>query len=175
MTFRDLSFSSADDSWYTPTFYCDLAREVLDSIKLDPASCAEANEYVKAESYFTKEFDGLLAPWLAESVFLNAPGGRGKGLGQAVWQAKLIQEYEAKRTKQAVMLVYKVATETKWFQQLLKSYPICFVNHRIKFIAPEGKYQIKNSQPLHGNAFVYFGDNNEKFKTVFSKIGIVVS
>jgi hypothetical protein len=51
------------NEWYTPSRYVDAGRRVLGAIDLDPASCARANETVKASIYWTKADDGLKQPW----------------------------------------------------------------------------------------------------------------
>lgn len=55
--------NSGCNEWYTPEKYLDLAREVLDEIDLDPASCVFANETVKARLFYSEDDDGLTKPW----------------------------------------------------------------------------------------------------------------
>lgn len=174
---REIKNSQGTAEWYTPSIYIQAARTVMGGIELDPASCEEANQIVGAERYYTKEDNGLLHQWNCRSLWLNAPGSTENGKsGQAVWQRQLITEYRAVRTQQAIMLVFNSSgTETDWFQELLGNYPICLTNHRIRFIPPHGVYRDpKKNAPVHGNAFVYFGTNVEKFRIVFRQFGKVI-
>ncbi len=59
------------NEWYTPSYIIEAARQVLGSIDLDPASCALANQTVKAAKYFTVDDDGLAQSW-------NVTGGGAK-------------------------------------------------------------------------------------------------
>jgi hypothetical protein len=172
---RDLKNSQASGEWYTPLPYLEAARKVMGSIELDPASSDAANLRVNAERIFTMEENGLLQKWFARTLWLNAPG-RTSGSGQAKWQQHLITEYKAGRTKEAIMCVFNASgTETRWFQDLLGNYPMCLTNHRIKFIPEAGRYaDTSKNQPLHGNAFVYFGANRERFAAVFTQFGKVI-
>lgn len=61
--------SLKSNEWYTPDRYIQAVKEVLGSIDLDPASCAEANQTVGATDYYTKEDDGLEQYWKG-NVFL---------------------------------------------------------------------------------------------------------
>ena len=171
-TMTNILHSSESNEWYTPKRYVDAAREVMGGRELDPASCAEANEIVKAKYYFTSESDGLSRPWNAESVWLNPPYGRTGGRSnQDIWSEKLIDEYEKGHVKEAVLLVNAVP-DRKWFQRLWE-YPICFTDHRIKFISPDNS---KANAPTHGSAFVYFGPMSywEAFENEFEPIGHIV-
>jgi hypothetical protein len=47
------------DEWYTPAWVIDAARAVLGQIDLDPASCARAQDVVKAGHYWVREDDSL--------------------------------------------------------------------------------------------------------------------
>ena len=49
--------------WYTPFNIIDLAREVLGVINVDPASNLIAQEWIKADKFYTKDTNGLDKPW----------------------------------------------------------------------------------------------------------------
>jgi ParB family chromosome partitioning protein len=161
-------FSSQSVEWYTPAKYIEAVRIVLDGIELDPASCAVANETVKAERYFTETTDGLSMSWIARSVFVNPPYGFRVGKSnQGLWSQKLIAEFEAGNVKSAILLV-NASTSERWFKPLFR-YPICFTDHRIRFDNAEPK-----KQPTKDNAFVYFGDSRQLFVDTFQPLGVCV-
>ncbi len=161
-------FSSESVEWYTPAKYLDAVRRVLGGIELDPASCEKANRVVQASRFFTVDCDGLSQEWDSRSVFLNPPYGTRNGKSnQGLWSQKLIVEFEAGRTKSAILLV-NANTSEKWFKPLF-NYSICFTDHRIRFTNTEAK-----KQPTKGNAFIYFGSSPERFVTEFSLFGTIV-
>lgn len=174
---RKIKHEQGSPEWYTPSKYVEAARLVMGGIELDPASCVQANINIKAERYYTKEQNGLLQQWHCESLWLNPPGSEENGQsGQAIWQRQLITEYKAGRVKQAIMLIFNSSgTQTRWFQELLGNYPLCLTHHRIKFIPPDGVYPYaKKNNPVHGNAFCYFGKHEGRFTEVFSQFGKVI-
>lgn len=61
-----------DNEWYTPSLYIEAARQVMGGIDLDPASCAVADQTVKATNYFSQEEDGLAQTWHGR-VWCNPP------------------------------------------------------------------------------------------------------
>jgi len=61
------------DEWYTPSHVAEAVRETLDGrIDLDPASCEEANQIIRATKIFTKATDGMKHRWEG-NVFFNPP------------------------------------------------------------------------------------------------------
>lgn len=164
----DALLSSKSAEWYTPARYIDAARLVMGRIDLDPASCAAANETIKATRYYSTADDGLTRLW-AGCVWLNPPYGKqGSKSNQALWSTKLTAEYCSGHVSQALMLV-NACTADRWFAPLW-DFPICFTNHRIKFVSASGR----RNQPTHGNAFVYFGPRVDDFARAFSAFGYVV-
>ena len=117
------------NEWYTQPKYIEAAREVMGAIDLDPASCAAANQIVKATRYYTQEQNGLEQDWTAESIWINPPYNRTVSmLGRRLslikaFSDKLIREYEAGHVKQAILLATS-EVNAKWFQPLWK-YTIC--------------------------------------------------
>ena len=127
--------SSESAEHYTPTFIVDAARTALGgTIDLDPASCAEANKWIRASNYYTRKQDGFTKPWHG-AVFLNPPGGlsdnkqrpvkakcretgscglplphthEGVEASQKKWWWKLASEYASGRATSAIFVCFSV-------------------------------------------------------------------
>ena len=159
--------SSKSNEYYTPIEFIDSAYAVMGHIDLDPASCEEANENVRAQTYYTIEEDGFNKPWSGR-VWMNPPYGKDEGESegnQARWVRKICDEYAAGNVSEACVLVNAVPGN-KWFHPLW-DHTICFVYRRIHFINGSGA-------PTHSNAIVYLGKNIAAFSDEFKKHGAVV-
>lgn len=98
----DARHTQKSPEWGTPPWVCELARDIMGSIDLDPASDAKWNETVKANSIFTKEQNGLSKSWHGRT-FLNPPGtGRGSF---KTWWNKLFLEWGGTSTVSHFFLV----------------------------------------------------------------------
>lgn len=154
--------------WYTPAKYVSAARSTMGGIDVDPASSVIANTVVQASIYYDQAANGLLHDWPGR-VYLNPPYCRTNGISnQEIWTCRLIAQFEANITTQAILLV-NASTDTGWFQRLW-NYPICFTDHRVDF------WSLDNARggPTHGSAFIYFGQDVNRFVSVFSQFGVVV-
>jgi ParB family chromosome partitioning protein len=151
--------------WYTPAVYIEAARKVLKQIDLDPASCAEANETVKASHMFTTEDDGLSQDWLGK-VFLNPPYGHD---GASRFIPYLIDQFARENVTAAIALVNSHCTDSQWFQALWE-HTLCFTDHRIDFAAGG----MGRAGSTHGSVFVYLGPDQRRFAGTFGKFGAVV-
>lgn len=159
-----VSANSGENEWYTPPEYIEAAREVMGSIDLDPASCDVAQEKVKAKRFFTVDDDGLSKKWNG-NVWLNPPYGKDV-IG--LFAAKVVDE--SRRFDQAVVLVNN-ATDTAWFHQLASvASAVCFIRGRVKFLDKSGK---PANTPVQGQAVMYIGGDAMKFRSVFSRFGLV--
>jgi hypothetical protein len=157
------NFSSDSVEWYTPDRYIEAARKALGKIDLDPASCAQANETVKATRFFTQEQDGLGQEWKGRA-FLNPPYGKSQDHGSlaSAFCEKAIVEYESGNLDACIILVNSVHSQ-QWQAPLFK-FVICFVDHRIQFAAADGE---ENKNPTFPNMFVYLGPDPKRFARVF--------
>ena len=163
------NFSSESVEWFTPKAYIEAARECLGEIELDPASSAFANKVVRAKKYFTAKQDGIEQDWFGR-VFMNPPyGKRGKDSLAGLFCNKAIEEFEAGRVKEAIILVNSVHSQ-EW-QRPLWQLPVCLVDHRIQFVSGDGE---ENKNPTFQNAFFYLGSNITKFKKEFAEFGYVL-
>lgn len=161
---RAVLTSSASDEWYTPPAYIDLARAVMGGIDLDPASNARAQVWIQATTYYTFRDNGLEQPWQGR-LWLNPPYGA--QVGQ--WIGKAAQALDTGAVSQAVLLV-RPSPGSSWYQALSSRFPCCLTHKRIRFIDASGQEQ---TSPVHGNAFFYLGEQEERFREVFSTIGAV--
>lgn len=158
-----------DRNYYgTPTEFVAMARKVMGSIELDPASCAEANDlFVGAERFYDERMNGLCQSWACESMFLNPPYS---GNGCFAFTQKFAKEADG--IKQAIVLVNS-ATGTRAFRHLFDNCDaICFCNRRIQFIDPTGqRSQTNNSKE---QLFFYRGKRVKAFVKVFGAVGRIV-
>ncbi len=160
------AIGTGENEWYTPSEYIEAARELLGTIDVDPASSEIANATVKASSYFSVDDDGLVKDW-AGKVWLNPPYAQ-----PAIhhFMQKAVDEFEAGRMEEGVALTHNY-TDTKWFHLAAKcASAICFTRGRIGFLSPEGK----KAAPTQGQAFFYFGENQEAFADSFCRFGFVM-
>jgi len=161
--------TSEFNEWYTPQQYIEGVHLVMGGVDVDPASNDIANRIVRATTYYTIDTNGLDHAWQGR-VFLNPPYGRDAGeSNQEIWSKQLVSQYEAGVATEAIMLINAV-TDRRWFQPLW-DYTICFTDHRIRFYDDQGEF----GNPTHGNAFIYFGHQGERFADIFSKFGVVVN
>jgi len=162
---------------------------------LDPASSSQANEHSIQAAYHYDGWpaDGLIFGWdsgIAEmhghtsqwamtterwTVFLNPPYGRLFGdtgpFNVLLWTNKMVKDYRNGKFDEGILLV-NAFTGAQWFQKLWQ-FPICFTDHRIKFVNPGT--MTPDNQPGYYNAFVYMGPRPYHFVDVFSGIGTTVA
>jgi ParB family chromosome partitioning protein len=151
------------DEWYTPADVIELARELMGGIDLDPASCEAAQTVVQADTYFTKAENGLAQPWRGR-VWLNPPYSN-----PCPWTDKARAAFEDRDVEQCVILVNN-ATETGWFQRLLRKHPACFLSGRISFWRPDRD----STSPRQGQVVFYLGFYRGAFWERFKGLGTLV-
>jgi len=160
--------NSGENEWYTPPIFTEKAKLVMGDIDLDPASSETANQFVKAENFYSKENDGLAQPWYGR-VWLNPPYSQPL-ISQ--FANAVVEKSEKGEFEQCIVLVNN-ATETKWLQRMMKECDAaCFLEGRIKYLDSTGKP--KNS-PLQGQVILYFGENVTLFTEEFNTLGVVMS
>jgi len=161
-----VTYNSGDNEWFTPVKIANAVHEVMGGIDLDPASCEEANRVVKATQVFNAADNGLTKPW-AGRVFLNPPYSK---LLIRMFCSKLVRHVKNGKISAAVVLVNN-ATETRWFQELFSVVSaVCFPSGRVKFWQSK---EATASNPLQGQAILYFGEDHDSFMKTFTKFGRV--
>lgn len=159
------------NEWYTPAFLIEAARETMEKIDLDPASCDYANQAIKAETIYTEDQDGLTQPWYG-CMWMNPPYGKDDETNrsnQERWLNRLIEEYHDPNghLDQAIIILNAV-TDRKWFARLW-DYPLCFTG-RVYFY----NETITRGSPTHGSVIAYFGQHTDRFVAAFRPYGRIV-
>jgi hypothetical protein len=125
----------------TPQNYLDAAREVLGGIELDPASCAQANEMVRAARFYTQRDNSLRrgCDWTSRTAWLNPPGGstdNERSLAKAFW-FRLAAEWHARRVGAAMFLGFSIeilqSTQNRPTGPIPLDFPFCIPRERIPF------------------------------------------
>lgn len=153
------------DEWFTPVFLLNRVHSFFDRDFIDPASCYEAQEVVKASRFYSKSDNGLLQKWSGR-VWLNPPYSKPL-INQFV--TKLIMECQANRCKEALLLT-NAATDTKWFSVAARNAKLSLlIQGRLHFWHPDKK----SGKPRYGQSLFYFGSRPEEFIGFFADLGIV--
>jgi DNA N-6-adenine-methyltransferase (Dam) len=157
--------STHEYQWFTPRQYIEAARHVMGGIDLDPATHPTAQRTVQARQIYTESDDGLARPWHG-TVWLNPPFVQPL-IAQFV--DKLIEEYRAGRTVEAIMLTNNYS-DTNWFHKAAVAADLlCLSKGRVKFVDIDG-YECT---PTQGQAFFYFGPEPDRFADVFRQFGLI--
>jgi hypothetical protein len=190
--------SSESSEWFTPPEDIEFARTVMGSIDLDPASCALANQIVKATKFYDGSelcADGLIAGWHGMNVFWNSPYTKKGGGPAELWVRKAIEEHAALHYVRSIGLL-NATPDRAWFRSLW-DFDICFKKERSDFLVSLADWQRANAKrkkpqkqpqeiapglvragsPTHGNVFVYMGSDDEareRFLQLGSKLGTVI-
>ena len=151
---------NSNDEWYTPPFIIEKVYEVLGFINLDPASNKIAQEWIKADLFYTKEDDGLTKDWKGK-IWCNPPYSASL---IKKFTNKFLEEYMNGNMVEGIMLTNS-STDSQWNLPLSKGLQ-AYTNGRISFLQPDLTEKGKGSR---GSLFTYFGPNPKKFIEVFTK------
>lgn len=160
------------DENYTPYYIIKAAREVLGKIDLDPASCKEAQDLVRATSWLGKATNSLQPkiPWLGR-IWLNPPYSM-----TLPFVAKAFAEYDKGNIRAGIILTNN-GTDTEWGQMLLSRCPVCFYGFNGDHGSRISFWQKSPDEPRRGNRHAqmisYLGPDVEKFAEVFSQFGVI--
>ncbi len=150
---------------YTPEAVISDVRKVLGEIDLDPASCERAQRVVQAKEYWTMEDDALSREWHGR-VFLNPP-----------YDAQTIRQFTNKLLEEqdnisSAILLTNNNTDTRWFHRCARAASIiCLTAGRINFYTEE----IEKTMPTNGQAFFYFGPDQNGFIKTFVTKGLLMT
>lgn len=154
------------DNWYTPKEIIEPIRQFYEgTIDLDPASCIDANEIVKATFYCDGERpvkkggrgNGLIYEWFG-NVYCNPPYC-GKGTVER-WVNKATEEDCFDKCNQIIMLLNR--SDARWYYDFLDNHQGGYYQFRsrIKFI--DGSTG-KPISPRYNNDLIYWGDDSKGF------------
>lgn len=157
---------SGSKEWYTPADLIHRVRLTLGGrIDLDVASCAEANETVQADHYFSE--NALLLEWRASTLWCNPPTGRIKWQGktqsaQALFSQRFFDEYQAGHFDKGMLIVF-AAIGSEWLWPLLQYSQGIIPRKRVQFAAPGGN----KPQSPKGSMLFYVGADPRRLYRYF--------
>lgn len=156
---------------YTPPNWIEFVTEVFGrDIELDPSSCEEANQIVKAQRFYTIDDDALVQSWESETLFLNPPYSMPE---IEKFSIKLLAEIND--IGEFVMLV-NACTETSWFQAVANQCDrLLFPSIRINFWSPGGDPNNIKGGNEYRQCLLYKGPNIERFTQLGQKLGLVAA
>lgn len=166
--------NSDNQSWGTPLKYVKAVKKFFGgTIALDPCS----NEYsiVGAETEFMlPKNDGLQEEWNFSTIYMNPPYGADRERGTTIknWLIKCV--VTQKKYGSEILALVPVATNTAHWKQSIfgKARAICFLyDTRLKFL--ENGNDVGKGAPM-ACAMIYWGQNYDKFYTIFIEYGAVV-
>lgn len=161
--------------WCTPKKYVDLISDFFDSkIDLDP--CSNEDSIVNASNRFIYPFNnGLIEDWNYAHIYVNPPYGRFKETNTTIkdWFRKCYETHINYNSE--VIALVPVATNTSHWKEYVydKANCICFLyDTRLKF-------RINGNEDNKGCpmacCLIYWGNNTNKFKKVFSDCGYCIN
>ncbi len=164
---------SKSDQWLTPPSVIDAARRTLGgSITTDPATCVQANAWIRAENWYTIDFDGLHPdyPWRG-TVWLNPPYGRGDHSAGA-FARRLVAELKTGAVTAAITCLNVNSIGSLWFGKVWDHAAVHLIwRGRIDFIKPAGE---DDSSPSKGTILSYFGPDPDTFCREFAQSGELI-
>lgn len=150
----------SEGDFYTPSVLIEAARQALGEIDLDPASCTEANEIVRAERFYSFHENGLVQDWRGR-VWLNPPYGN-----WGDWAPKTLDEWESGRIEAMCLLCTTRVITAQSFHVLVSAADAVFVARgRHRFWGPKAK------EPDEGHVIFYFGADVAGFEAAFRHLG----
>lgn len=156
------------DEWYTPKkLITDLRDFYQSGIQTDPASCEQANDFIKAETIYTKEQDGRHRLWKG-NVWLNPPYCHGAALE---WLKIAIDKWLDREFDQCIILLNR--SDNKQIYDIIDSENVCAyyqLRYRVAFI--NGDKTQPKSAPRYNNDLIYLGHKPRDFNDFcYNRIG----
>ncbi len=173
--FAGRSVHSLSQHWCTPPQYVEAVKAVFGGeIELDPCSNRDSIVHAKNE-FMLPETDGLALEWNFRSIYVNPPYGSDRTRGTTIrdWLSKCAFSRCAYMS-QVIALVPVATNTTHWKKYVFGSADaVCFLyDTRLRFLV-NGSTDNKGA-PM-ACAMVYWGDDFDRFKNVFTEFGAVVS
>lgn len=152
---EDIIDADDRDSWMTPAWVVELAREIMGSIDLDPASNERAQATVQATTHYTIHDDGLAHEWEG-NVYCNPPYSKGL-IDRFAHHA--IAQWRRGEINQMILLT-NTSSAARWYQALVEECTVmAFPSPRIQFVHPH----LQTNGNNYDQTCFYFGDRWRRF------------
>jgi len=148
------ALTGGKDDWETPEYILDAVR-AFEPIGLDP--CTHEGNPVRAARFYTREADGLEAPWHNQGlVFVNPPYSM-----MAHWSRAIVRESE----RAEIIALVGARPGAKWYARMqLAALGHLEFSGRVRFVGAP------SSAPFP-SALLYFGERGKKFVAATRSLG----
>lgn len=148
-----------EGDFYTDPRITDPAREAMGSIDLDPASCRDANDVIRAARYYGFHDNGLLHEWHG-NVWCNPPYGMWDE-----WVPKILAEWNKSVQQMCVLCPTRAITAKSVHPLVEQADAVLVFRGRIPFWGP------KAGSPDEGHVVFYFGPTVAAFRDAYAHLG----
>lgn len=185
--------SSKSCEHYTDPEVVEAVRYTLGRIDVDPFSCEEANQVVKAETIITAKNDGFIRPWNElgapngpKRAFVNPPSTEPGDVKRA-W-LKAMSERRAGHIEAVVFVVFRIdALQSMMLGAWKNGYPgpqsawRCEPRKRLQYWQPGGRELLDgrregSTAAMHGSCILLHTEDDSiesRFREAFEKFGPV--
>lgn len=153
---------------YTPSDLIDLVHKFYGFPELDPFSCEQANQIIKAQKIFTIQDDGFKQNWRrAKTLWLNPPYSAG-------FIEKVVDKLIAtlNETEAEAFLLTNTDNSTAWYKKALNRCDrFCLPSTRLTF--PQTGSGGEETESRFSQTLFYFGLQPQRFEEIFEGWGTV--
>ncbi len=160
----NLTGQTGGNEWVTPAEYIALARRVLgESTSIRPLT-GQPKKLPERKTFSRSK----MTAWGKNGTAGCGSTHHMPSRRSAISSISSFQMSPRKST--AAILLTNNCTDTSWFHKVAEySAVFCLTRGRIRFVALDGTI----GSPTQGQAFFYFGNESERFGSVFSEVGLI--
>ena len=158
--------------WNTPIKYANAIHKFFNfQLEFDP--CSNLESIIESKYKCILPVDGLKEKWNFKTIYINPPYGRDIERKTTIknWIKKAYESHQ-KYLSEILMLIPVATNTSHWKEYIFGKSSICFLFDTRLVFRINGKEKNKGS-PM-ACAIIYFGNDFQRFKNIFSEFGFMI-